>query len=129
MAKGTLWKRKPHFIFAMIVAIAIMTGIGYYLSHRQSSFGDERAIRQEFARTATTNTGIVSIDIEDEWAVVETQPIDPKTGKFLDAGPGLHIFRKINGRWRRAMDQSTVNAWLEEIPESLLSPEVKEWLR
>ena len=122
--------KKKLSLVLLITALVLVAISGLILNRKLSQpIDDEEAIRQEFARTATTNTGIVSIDIEDEWAVVETQTINPKTGEFLDAGPGLHIFRKINGRWHRAMDQSTVNAWLEEIPESLLSPEVKRWLR
>ena len=103
---------------------------GLILNRRLSQpIDDEEAIRLGFARTITSNTGIVSIEIEGEWGVVETLPLDPITGEFLDAGPGILIFRKINGQWYRATDRQILNAWLEEIPESILAPEAKDLLR
>lgn len=74
-------------------------------------------------------TGIVELEIEGEWAVVGGLPVDRYTCYFYDAGGGLEIFRKVNGNWRATLNRNEQEAWLKEVPDSLVSPQAKELLR
>jgi hypothetical protein len=79
-------------------------------------------------RTGLIAGGISNIKVVGDWATIEAGPVDRYTCYFYAAGPGLRIYRKINGVWQTAKDRSEYENWIKEAPESLVSPEVKKLL-
>lgn len=121
---------------AIICAVTASVGwFGYrYIVNRQQSqetLTDEEAITQEFERfNEDGRSAMVELNIEGQWAVGDIHPVDPTTGKLIDAGPGIAIFKKINGKWTVIQgSDKNYNQVLDEVPETLMSHEVKRYFR
>lgn len=126
-------------LLASVCLLVILTSLSIW--YYNSSLGkkpqtDDQAIRKEFytirkdaeASLAKYNERdkIDSVDIENDWAVLEYSAEDIKTGKPVPAEPALMIFHKENGQWRGASYGPLFNSWLEQIPDNLISPDVKK---
>lgn len=126
-------------ILASVCLLVIFTAVSIW--YYNSSFGrnpptDEQAITQEFLtirKDAETSLAkynerdkINSIDIENDWAVIEFGAENIDTGKPVSMEPGIMIFHKEGGQWKGASYGPLFNSWLGQIPDSLISPDVKE---
>lgn len=93
-------------------------------------FWEMRAEASEIRKQVNRGYEILDIVIEDEWATLEYGGVYLDTGEPVAAGPGLMIFREVNDRWRGEDSGSPqFKEWVEEIPESLIQPETKDYLR
>jgi hypothetical protein len=101
---------------------------------------DRQAIRQEFDRLRepanrrladyNQRDEIIAVELEGEWATVEFGAVYLDTGEPVPAGPGLMIFKKIDGRWQGAQSGTDAyKTWLDQIPDTLISPGTKDYLR
>lgn len=72
--------------------------------------------------------GISKIEVEGDWALVEGGPVDRYTCYPYAVGPGLRIYRKINGVWQTAKDRAEYEVWVRDAPELLVPPDVKKIL-
>lgn len=72
----------------------------------------------------------LKVDESNEWAIVEFSYKDTESEEVVPMGPGLVIMRKVENEWRLPTPGSNEKqAWLEEIPTSLVPEAAKELLR
>lgn len=73
---------------------------------------------------------IDEVKIEGDWAITVGHWIDEKTGEPWGSEGGIDIYRKVNGKWTTtASGTDTYKEWVNEIPQSLISKEIKPFLR
>lgn len=131
----------PTLLIVLVTCIsALLVVVGGHLRLRPQPLTDEEAISQEFwsiraeanrrLQAYNQRDEVLVIDIEGEWAVLEFAGVYLDTGEPVPAGPGIMIFKKIRGRWHGAQGGTDLyREWLDQIPESLISAEDKEWFR
>jgi len=122
-------------IFAALVVIA---GGAYFFANRQPT-NDQEAIVQEFVRVMAPVTKalppdetlvIQVLNIEGTWATAETTVIDKNTGEYTLGEGTIIIFKKLGNHWQgERTGTDTYKEWLDQIPPSLISQDLKNWLR
>lgn len=70
------------------------------------------------------------VKVSGEWAIAGGPIRNTKTGAISGAEGLLVILRKVQGQWQAAYPGTpTFEAWLDQVPDSLLSPETKKFLK
>lgn len=137
--------KKPLFLIllsasALVLALAILVSGGYFaLGTQQVKLGSidqilaiERGKVAQSERTSPPGKVVVidEVKIDGDWAITEGHWIDQKTGEPWGGEGGIDIYRKVNGKWTTATSGTdTYKKWLDEIPGTLISREIKPFLR
>lgn len=73
---------------------------------------------------------ILDIEIEKDWAFAEVTLVDKNTGELIVGEGTLFLFRKQNQQWSMATPGTDqYKEWLDEVPTSLVSEDLKKFLR
>jgi uncharacterized phage-like protein YoqJ len=73
---------------------------------------------------------ILDIEIEEDWAFAEVTLVDKNTGELIVGEGTLFLFRKQNQQWLMATKGTDqYKEWLDEVPTSLVSEDLKNFLR
>lgn len=136
------------FMLAIIISGSYVAMVREERVYIKSGYGDEGEINMIYAREnlfrnlltfprrifkvrssdfGTLHVG--SIKVQGDWATVGVAGADRYTCRVHDAGPGLRIVRKIDGVWQNAKNSDENRDWIDEVPETLVDPSVKEILR
>lgn len=105
--------------------------------------GEEAALRQAFAAALQerqarggewkpdpmTRIAVSYVHIQGEWAILDLYR-QYLNGSPVPAGGGIALARKIGGQWQIAFrGESDYNAWLEALPDSLMTPQDRAHFR